>query len=139
MVCVCATFGASSCYLLSYVLARGMIVKYFPKMLINFNEKVNAKRNNLFWYMLFLRLTPLVPNWFVNIASPIVGMPFKIFFFGTLLGLMPANIIHIRTGLTLYNINEIGLNITGILSLAALAFLALIPTLFKKQLKERLE
>jgi len=36
--------------------------------------------------MLFLRLTPLVPNWFVNIASPIVGMPIKIFATGTLFG-----------------------------------------------------
>jgi len=124
--------------MLSYVLARGMIVKYFPSHLVSFNEKVNARRNNLFWYMLFLRLTPLIPNWFVNIASPVVGMPFKYFFFGTLFGLMPANIIHIRTGLTLYNINQIGMNITGILSLVVLAFLALIPTMFKKKL-EKLE
>jgi uncharacterized membrane protein YdjX (TVP38/TMEM64 family) len=36
--------------------------------------------------MLFLRLTPLVPNWFVNIASPIVGMPVKYFSLGTLFG-----------------------------------------------------
>jgi hypothetical protein len=36
--------------------------------------------------MLFLRLTPLIPNWFVNVSSPIVGMPFAYFFFGTLLG-----------------------------------------------------
>lgn len=36
--------------------------------------------------MLFLRLTPLIPNWFVNIASPIVGMPVKYFSLGTLFG-----------------------------------------------------
>lgn len=51
--------------------------------------------------MLFLRFTPLVPNWFVNLASPIVGMPIKYFCIGTLLGLMPLNIIHINAGLTL--------------------------------------
>jgi len=42
--------------------------------------------HNLFWYMLFLRITPLIPNWFVNISSPIVGIPFPYFFFGTLFG-----------------------------------------------------
>ena len=58
--------------------------------------------------MLFLRLTPLIPNWFVNLASPIVGMPYIYFivasFFGKLLvisGLMPNNFILIQTGLTL--------------------------------------
>ena len=51
--------------------------------------------------MLFLRFTPLCPNWFVNIASPIAGMPILHFAVGTLLGLMPLNIIHINAGLTL--------------------------------------
>ena len=36
--------------------------------------------------MLFLRLTPLVPNWFVNVSSPIVGIPIKYFALGTLFG-----------------------------------------------------
>jgi uncharacterized membrane protein YdjX (TVP38/TMEM64 family) len=48
---------------------------------------VNAHRHNLLWYMLFLRLTPLIPNWFVNLGSPLVGMPYVYFltatFFGT--------------------------------------------------------
>lgn len=58
--------------------------------------------------MLFLRLTPLIPNWFVNLGSPLVGMPYKYFiiasFFGKtyfILGLMPNNFILIQTGLTL--------------------------------------
>ena len=74
--------------------------------------------------MLFLRITPLVPNWFVNIASPIVGIDLKYFFIGTLLGintklksryhlgLMPANIIHVRAGLLLSSMTEVGLNLT---------------------------
>jgi len=136
MVCLCATFGASSCYMLSYILARGLVIKYFPGHLIRFNEKIHSHRKNIFWYMLFLRITPLIPNWFVNVSSPIVGIPFKHFFFGTLFGLMPANIIHIRTGLALDNISQVGMNITGILSLAALAFLALIPTLFKRKIQK---
>ncbi len=36
--------------------------------------------------MIFLRFTPLVPNWFVNIASPIVGIPYAYFGIGTFLG-----------------------------------------------------
>lgn len=74
--------------------------------------------------MLFLRITPLVPNWFVNIASPIAGISFPIFFSGTLLGivwkygsltyikgLMPANIIHVRAGLVLNDLEKVGMNL----------------------------
>ena len=55
--------------------------------------------HNLFWYMLFLRITPLIPNWFVNISSPIVGIPFRYFFFGTLFG---KNKIKLKKEFNLY-------------------------------------
>jgi len=50
---------------------------------------VSAHRQNLFWYMLFLRLTPLIPNWFVNIASPLVNMPYHYFLGATFFGTFP--------------------------------------------------
>lgn len=86
--------------------------------------------------MLFLRFTPLVPNLSVNVSAPIVGLPFKYFFFGTLFGLMPGNIILIRTGLALYELNDINNSLPVIMSLIVLSFVALLPTLFKKKLKE---
>jgi uncharacterized membrane protein YdjX (TVP38/TMEM64 family) len=73
-------------------------LKYFPDLLVKFNKKVQANKDHTFFYMLFLRLTPLVPNWFVNISSPIVGIPFLHFCFGTFLGLMPLNLVHINAG-----------------------------------------
>jgi uncharacterized membrane protein YdjX (TVP38/TMEM64 family) len=46
---------------------------------------MDAYKDSLLYFMIFLRITPLVPNSFVNMASPVVGIPFHIFFFGTLL------------------------------------------------------
>ena len=46
--------------------------------------------------MLFLRVTPTLPNLFINLASPIVDIPFHIFFLATLLGLIPASYITVR-------------------------------------------
>lgn len=86
--------------------------------------------------MLFLRLTPLVPNIFVNFASPIVGIPLKYFASGTFFGLIPLNLIHLNTGLTLSTIDKFGVDLTSILWIAVLGFLALIPTLFKKKIEE---
>jgi uncharacterized membrane protein YdjX (TVP38/TMEM64 family) len=83
----CSCLGASLCYFLSYTLARSLVLRKFPALFHKFHSMVNAHRSNLFWYMLFLRLTPLIPNWFVNLGSPLVGMPYIYFliasFFGT--------------------------------------------------------
>ena len=82
----CSCLGASLCYLLSYELARSLVIRKFPRLFTKFNSMVKAHQHNMFWYMLFLRLTPLVPNWFVNLASPLVGMPYIYFLTGTLFG-----------------------------------------------------
>jgi uncharacterized membrane protein YdjX (TVP38/TMEM64 family) len=84
-------------------------LRKFPALFNKFNGMVDSNRKNLFWYMLFLRLTPLIPNWFVNLGSPLVGMPYKYFiiasifgiYYFIILGLMPNNFILIQTGLTL--------------------------------------
>jgi uncharacterized membrane protein YdjX (TVP38/TMEM64 family) len=36
--------------------------------------------------MLFVRISPLLPNWFVNVTSPIAGVPFPIFALATAIG-----------------------------------------------------
>ena len=57
--------------------------------------------------MLFLRFTPLVPNILVNLASPIANIPLYIFSLGTLIALIPLNIIHVETGSTLEDISKL--------------------------------
>jgi hypothetical protein len=82
-------------------------------------------------------------------ASPLVDIPFSYFFFATLIGLVPANVIHISTGATLsktalraahasddtndgrsYQNNALNFAI-----LFGLQFVALLPTLFKSKLQ----
>lgn len=58
--------------------------------------------------MLFLRITPLLPNWLINLTSPIVGVPFKHFFFATFFGLLPANIFHVNMGQSISTMKRIG-------------------------------
>ncbi len=57
-----------------------------PALVQELNHKVQSHSDNLFYYMLFLRITPLVPNWFINVSSPIIGIPISCFFFATLFG-----------------------------------------------------
>ena len=37
-------------------------------------------------YIIFLRITPILPNWLINISSPILGVNIVHFFLGTFLG-----------------------------------------------------
>jgi uncharacterized membrane protein YdjX (TVP38/TMEM64 family) len=97
----CSCLGASLCFFLSYTLARDLVLRKFPDLFNKFNNMVRSNEKNLFWYMMFLRLTPLIPNWFVNLGSPLVGMPYIYFLVASMFGLMPNNFILIQTGLTL--------------------------------------
>lgn len=48
--------------------------------------QIAQNQGNLFYYLLFLRITPLLPNWFVNIACPLVDVKFKYFCLATFIG-----------------------------------------------------
>lgn len=65
-------------------------------------NQIAKRRDKLLNYMLFLRITPTLPNLFINLASPIVDVPFHIFFFATLIGLIPASYITVRVSLSAY-------------------------------------
>lgn len=48
--------------------------------------QVEENRNSLFFFLLFLRLFPMTPNWFLNLSAPILNIPIVQFFFSVLIG-----------------------------------------------------
>ncbi|KAH9692107.1 putative membrane protein [Citrus sinensis] len=92
-----ATAGASSCFFLSKLIGRPLVSWFWPEKLRFFQAEIAKRREKLLNYMLFLRITPSLPNLFINLASPIVDIPFHIFFLATLIGLIPASYITVRT------------------------------------------
>ncbi|KAG5192935.1 snare associated Golgi protein-domain-containing protein [Tribonema minus] len=135
LVALCATIGSSTCYLLSFMFGRVIIKRKFPEAMASFKHKIDRNRDHLMFFMIFLRLTPLVPNAFVNMASSMVGIPFNIFFMGTMLGLLPANFIHAQTGRSLRNVTVQPEARWGQMAvLFGLQFVALLPVLIKKKL-----
>jgi len=139
VVCSVATFGATNCYLLSYYSGRNLIKKYFPEKLELFGNEVEKHKDNLFNYLLFLRFTPVIPNWFINIASPIFSVPVHYFAVDTFFGVMPQTFVAVKAGLTLQQFNSPSdvIDIRMVATLFGLAFLSLLPTL--KPVKERLD
>ncbi|XP_031837874.1 transmembrane protein stas [Nomia melanderi] len=141
LVCTCSAIGASLCYLLSSLLGRKLLFKYFPTKAREWTQTVKKHRHHLFNYMLFLRMTPLLPNWFINLASPIIGVPITPFTLGTFFGVAPPSFVAIQAGQTLQNLTSStdAWSWNSILILCVFAVLSLVPVLFKKKLEEKFD
>jgi uncharacterized membrane protein YdjX (TVP38/TMEM64 family) len=55
-------------------------------------------RKDALAYMLFLRLVPAFPFWFVNLVPALLGVPLKTFVLGTFLGIVPATLAFASAG-----------------------------------------
>ncbi|XP_047113280.1 transmembrane protein 41B-like [Schistocerca piceifrons] len=141
LVCFCSATGATLCYILSHFLGRPLIHKYMPERAAKWSSTVNKHRENLLNYILFLRITPFLPNWFINIVSPVIGVPIVPFWLGTFLGVAPPSFVAIQAGQTLYKLSASSdaWSWTSVILLAAFAVLSLVPVILKQRLREKLE
>lgn len=139
LVLFTATAGASSCYFLSKLIGRPIVFWFWPEKLRFFRAQVAQRREKLLNYMLFLRITPTLPNTFINLASPIVDVPYHIFFFATFFGLIPATYITVRAGLALGELRSVA-DLYDYKTIAVLFFIGLVsvaPTIVsRKQMHE---
>lgn len=142
IVSVVATSGSCVCYTVSYYLGRGLVERFFPAMLGRLRGMVSAQRGNLFFYLLFLRISPLLPNWFISVSAPILDIPLLHFAAATFFGLMPANYLHVTTGIKLEELESADadagspVNLRALAFLFGIAFLALLPTIFKSKFEQ---
>ncbi len=67
--------------------AGGVVARIGPRL----------ARDGLF-YVIALRLLPVVPFWLVNLAAGLSGMPWRVFALGTLIGIIPATVIFSSVG-----------------------------------------
>ncbi|XP_036730966.1 transmembrane protein 41A isoform X1 [Manis pentadactyla] len=135
LCCVLTSVGATGCYLLSSIFGKQLVVSYFPDKVAVLQRKVEENRNSLFFFLLFLRLFPMTPNWFLNLSAPILNIPIVHFFFSVLIGLIPYNFICVQTGSILSTLTSLDalFSWATVFKLLAIALVALVPgTLIKK-------
>ena len=48
-------------------------LKYFPERVQIFSDKLEENKQELPYFLLFLRLFPMSPNWALNMASGVLG------------------------------------------------------------------
>jgi len=136
LVCTCSALGATGCYFISYLIGKPLVNKYLRERKDKWQKTVDGHRGNLFWYILFLRVTPFLPNWFINIVSPVIEIPASIFFTATFVGVAPLSTIAIQGGKTLYQLSEakeLMFSTETLIFMFAVAVLSLLPIYLKKR------
>ncbi|UJR21895.1 hypothetical protein I4U23_024967 [Adineta vaga] len=143
LVCLCSSIGASFCYLLSQLFGRNLVLKYFHSRITIWQKRVQAHSDSLIWFIIFLRLTPILPNWFINVCAPILDVPLGPFFVGTFAGVALPSVLFIQAGKTLHQLTSPSdvfswrsmfmLGFCAILSLIPIRFKDKIQNFFKKQ------
>lgn len=133
--------GASLCFLLSQLLGRKLVVRFFPEKAKAWAKQVDEHRENLLNYIIFLRVTPFLPNWFINLTAPVIGVPLYPFAVGTFIGVAPPSFFAIQGGQTLHNMtsNDSAFSITSVMLLAACGLVSLLPILLRNRVREKID
>lgn len=141
LVCFCSALGATLCYLLSQLVGRRLVKHYFPEKAHVWAVQVDKHREDLLSYMLFLRMTPFLPNWFINLVAPVIGVPLYPFALGTFLGVAPPSFIAIQAGKTLYKMTSSSdaFSWGSVTLLGVFSLLSLVPVIFKRYFKSKID
>lgn len=90
-----ATLGACALFLAARsALGETLAARAGPKVL-KLRDKFN---DHAVGYLLFLRMSPLFPFWFVNLAAALANVPLRTFFWTTALGVLPAGFVFTAAG-----------------------------------------
>lgn len=138
LTCLLSAVGASCCFFLSKLMGRDHIIRFFPDKVSVLQAKVRENSDRLLYFLLFIRLFPMTPNWFINITAPVLNIPIHLFFISVLIGLMPYNFICVQTGVILRDLQSMDdiFSFKVLLQLTMVAIAALVPTLMKNKVKK---
>lgn len=90
-----ATLGAT----LIFLIARTALADWLATRKAAWFQKLRAGfARDAFNYLLFLRLVPAFPFWFVNIAAAALGLRLRTFVLGTVIGIVPASLAFTSAG-----------------------------------------
>jgi uncharacterized membrane protein YdjX (TVP38/TMEM64 family) len=90
-----ATIGATALFLIARSAVGGMLSDRAAPWLIKLRQ---GFKEDALSYLLFLRLVPAFPFWFVNIAPAVLGVPLKTYVIGTFFGIIPATFAFASAG-----------------------------------------
>lgn len=131
-----ATSGAIlACLSVRYLIGSWLQNRY-KDSLIAFNKELESSG---IYYLLSLRLIPVIPFFVVNILTGLTRIPLKTFIWTTVVGIIPAAFVFSFAGQQLQTIESPSdiLSPPILIALFLLAALALLPVITKRFFKQR--
>ena len=118
--------------------AFGELLK--PKIGSSIERMRNELTKNAFFYLLFLRLTPVFPFFVVNIAPAFLNISFSKYFFASFLGMIPGAAVYalMGSGLNKTLVTDEGfdkipnVSLEFLAGLVGLAVLSVVPILIRR-------
>lgn len=132
-----AIVGAS----ILFIAARGAFGELLkPKIGSSIERMRNELTKNAFFYLLFLRLTPVFPFFVVNIAPAFLNISFSKYFFASFLGMIPGAAVYALMGSGLNKTLVTGegfdkipsVSLEFLAGLVGLAVLSLVPIVIRR-------
>ena len=131
LVNIGATLGATAAFLSARFIFRDWVEGKFSDKLETVNSGISS---NALSYMLFLRLVPLFPFFLINLVLGLTQVRLSVYFFSTMIGIMPGSFIYANAGSNLAGINSVSdiasPEVFG--ALVLLGIFALIPAVYRR-------
>lgn len=139
-ITIVSTLGSACNFLLVRWQLKDVVTTLFPQRVASLAAEVRRHRAHLLHYALFLRVTPIFPAWFINVASPIVEIPFHVFLIATAVGHQPHNVLAIQAGRSLQTMQSLHdlYTLPNVMLLLGIGVVAILPKLFKVLLKKKM-
>lgn len=142
LVSFASTAGATVAFLLSRHLFREAVLSRFGTRLSSFNERLGEDGA---FYLLWLRLVPLVPFFVINLVMGLTPVRTRTFWWVSQLGMLPGTMVYVYAGSRVPSLGELAEHgISSILSPGQLAQLAVafgllgaFPLIVKQVLQRR--
>ncbi|GAA5802277.1 snare associated Golgi protein-domain-containing protein [Helicostylum pulchrum] len=133
--------GATLAYGLAILVGEPLIrVPWFARKAEPLNRQLEQERQSggLFWWLLFARLFPFSPYWFINLVSPLLDIPVSPFFWSTFFGSMPYNFICSQAGDVLGDLTSTSdiVSVSLIIKLLIVSFISLVPVIWGKAIQQ---
>ncbi|KAJ1500760.1 Transmembrane protein 41A [Coelomomyces lativittatus] len=122
--------GVSGCYCISYLCFAPWLQRF--KKIQTLSQRVQQAENKLI-LLIFLRIFPFTPQWFINVAAPCFNLSFPLYLFTALVGLAPYTYMTTQAGVWVTDIHQMQDLITPkrILQLIGMAMTVWIPVFIK--------
>lgn len=139
LCCLLTAIGASNCFLLSRLAGRELIMRRFSATIQQLREKLGESEQQMFVFLVSVRVFPMTPNWLLNMAAPLLHIPLPMFFLSVLIGLVPYNLVCVQAGEVLSEVTSLDDVLTPrrLLALLTLALIMFTLLHFTRKAKTR--